>query len=86
MQWEATPITAQLSDFNPRSGVVTFAPGSRNTTIPLSIVDDSEPEFVETLTVSILSVGNGASLGFASSTTVEIERSDDPNGAIGTMQ
>lgn len=86
MQWEATPITAQLADFNPRSGVVTFAPGNRSTTIPLSIVDDSEPEFMETLTVSILSVGNGASLGLALSTTVQIERSDDPNGAIGKNQ
>ena len=84
VQWEATPTTAQSADYNPSSGVVTIAHSSMIATLPLSIVDDSEPEFAESLAVSILSVSNGASLGPVGTITVEIERSDDPNGALGT--
>ena len=82
MDWEAVAVTAQSSDFTPQSGSVVLADGSSSTQLPLSIVDDTEPEFSETLSVSLVGSGGGARLDGVLSATVTILASDDPNGAL----
>ncbi|CAI8030499.1 Adhesion G-protein coupled receptor V1 [Geodia barretti] len=82
VDWEAVAITAQSSDFTPQSGSVVLADGVSSTQLPLSIVDDTEPEFSETLTVSLVGSGRGARLDGILSATVTILTSDDPNGAL----
>ena len=83
MNWEATAVTAQTSDFFPHSGIVEIAEGSSSTQLPLSIINDSDPEFSETLTVSLVSINGGARFGSTLSATVSILANDDPNGALG---
>ena len=83
MNWEATAVTAQTADFFPHSGIVEIAEGASSTQLPLSIIDDSDPEFSETLTVSLVSISGGARFGSTLSATVSILANDDPNGALG---
>ena len=82
VDWEAVAVTAQSSDFTPQSGSVVLADGVSSTQLPLSIIDDTEPEFSETLTVSLVGSGRGARLDGILSATVTILASDDPNGAL----
>ena len=85
MQWEAAPTTASTSDYAPPGGTITFLPGVTNTTLPLTITDDSLPEFLESLTLRLIpaSVSGGARVGMVQSTVVNILANDDPNGALG---
>ena len=87
MEWEADPITASHSDYTPQNGMVTFPPGVDSMPLPLSIVDDDEPEFAETLRVELTAIVNGGDgggvLGGELSAVVTILPSDDPNGALG---
>ena len=82
VDWEAVPLTAQSSDFIPSSGVVVLDNGVSSIQLPLSIIDDTEPEFSETLSVSLVGSGGGARLGAVLTATVTILASDDPNGAL----
>ena len=82
VDWEAMAITAQSSDFVPQSGTVQLAEGTTSAQLPLSIVDDSEPEFSETLSVSLTSSRGGARIGGTLTATVTIPANDDPNGAL----
>ena len=82
VDWEAVPVTAQSSDFIPQSGTVELADGVSSVTLPLSIINDSEPEFAETLSVSLVASGGGAGLDGTLTATVTITASDDPNGAL----
>ena len=82
MDWEAEAVTAQSSDFIPQSGTVQLAEGTLTAQLPLSIIDDSEPEFSETLSVSLVGVSGGARLNGTLPATVTILASDDPNGAL----
>lgn len=83
VQWQVTPITASTSDVNALSGTVFFAPGVNSTVVPLSILDDQEPEFEESLTVELFGETGGARIGERQSTVVNILANDDPNGAVG---
>ena len=85
VQWEAAPTTASTLDYAPPGGTITFLPGVTNTTLPLTITDDSLPEFLESLTLRLIpaSVSGGARVGVVQSTVVNILANDDPNGALG---
>ena len=85
MQWETTPTTASTSDYAPPGGTITFLPGVTNTTLPLTIIDDSLPEFSESFILRLIpaSISGGARVGVVQSTVVNILANDDPNGALG---
>ena len=85
VQWEATPTTASTLDYAPPGGTITFLPGVTNTTLPLTITDDSLPEFLESLVLRLIpaSISGGARVGVVQSTEVNILTNDDPNGALG---
>lgn len=85
VDWEAMAITAQSSDFFPRSGTVEIAAGAASAELPLSIIDDSDPEFSETLSVSLVNVSGGARMGSIQTATITILSNDDPNGALGKI-
>lgn len=83
VDWEAMPITAESSDFFPHSGTVEIAPGAASVQLPFSIIDDSDPEFSETLSVSLVDVNGGARMGSIQTAVITILANDDPNGALG---
>ena len=83
VDWEATAITAQSSDFIPRSGTVQLAEGVSSARLPLSVINDADPEFAETLRVNLVGSGGDARLGGVLVATVTILANDDPNGALG---
>ena len=82
MDWEAVAVTAQSSDFVPQRGTVELTDGVSSTQLPLSIINDNEPEFEETLSVNLVGSGGGARLDGTLAATVTIPASDDPNGAL----
>ena len=63
-------------------GVVTLANGEQSAPIPISITDETIPEFTEQFTVQLVGVVGGARLGGLTSAVVTITASDNPNGAI----
>jgi G-protein coupled receptor 98 len=67
-------------DFRPDSGIVTFENLMNSVSIPITIVNDVDPELDETFSVELVSVNGGARLGSDVTTTVTILRSDDVNG------
>ena len=62
--------------------MVTLADGEQSTFVPLSITDETIPEFSEQFTVRLVGVVGGARLGGVTSTIVNITASDNPNGAL----
>ena len=82
VQWETVPGTAMADDYDPSRGVVTLAEGVGTEPIPLSITDETVPEFSEQFTVRLVGVVGGARLGGVTSTMVTISASDNPNGAL----
>ena len=83
MQWEAIPTTANASDYTPPGGTVTLLPGVTTLPIPLTITEDNEPEFTESLLIRLIGVTGGATLGPQTTATINILSNDDPNGALG---
>uniref|UniRef100_A0A3B4G959 Adhesion G-protein coupled receptor V1 n=1 Tax=Pundamilia nyererei TaxID=303518 RepID=A0A3B4G959_9CICH len=81
--WEAQPVTADLNDFNPLSGNITFQDGQVKATIAITIIDDEQVEPLETFTVNLLRVIGGARLGKVTSATVNIPSNDSPLGRFG---
>ncbi|XP_036069486.1 adhesion G-protein coupled receptor V1 isoform X2 [Oryzias melastigma] len=81
--WEAAPITADLNDFTPLSGNVTFQDGQREAFISITILDDEQVEATETFTVTLLRVIGGARLGQMTSVTISIPANDSPLGRFG---
>ena len=63
-------------------GVVTLANGVQSEPIPLSITEDTLPEFSEQFTLRLVSVLGGARLGGLTSASITISASDNPNGAL----
>ncbi|KAI9527782.1 Adhesion G-protein coupled receptor V1 [Dissostichus eleginoides] len=84
--WEAQPITADLSDFSPSSGNITFQDGQSEATIAITILDDESVETLETFRVNLLRVIGGARLGEATSVTVSIPPNDSPLGRFGFQE
>ena len=82
MQWEASAVTAQQADFAPQRGSVQILAEASSVELPLSIINDNDPEFSETLTVRLVTAGGGARLGNLLTSSVRIEQNDDPNGAL----
>lgn len=82
VQWETVPGTATADDYSPVRGVVTLADGVRSEFVPLSITDETIPEFSEQFTIQLVGVVGGARLGGVTSATVNITASDNPNGAL----
>ncbi|KAH3717902.1 hypothetical protein DPMN_060698 [Dreissena polymorpha] len=70
-------------DYVSTQGEVTFADGSRNATLDITILDDSSMENTETFRVELVSTTGGAVLGKAVVSTVTIAKSDYPNGKFG---
>ncbi|XP_044053980.1 adhesion G-protein coupled receptor V1 isoform X2 [Siniperca chuatsi] len=84
--WEAQPITADLNDFSPMSGNITFQDGQREATIAITILDDERVETSETFRVNLLRVIGGARLGEVSSVTIMIPPNDSPLGRFGFQE
>ena len=83
VQWETVSGSAAGADFSPQRGSVIITAGVREATLPIVILEDSIPEFAEQFMVRLVSVAGGGRLGAISTSTVNIEASDDPNGAFG---
>ncbi|XP_026177361.1 adhesion G-protein coupled receptor V1 isoform X2 [Mastacembelus armatus] len=81
--WEAQPSTAELNDFSPTSGNITFQDGQREARIAITILDDEQVETLETFTVSLLRVTDGARLGEVTSVNISIPPNDSPRGQFG---
>ncbi|XP_059193370.1 adhesion G-protein coupled receptor V1 [Centropristis striata] len=84
--WEAQPVTADLNDFSPVSGNITFQDGQKEATIAITILDDERVETSETFRVDLLRVIGGARLGEATSVTVSIPPNDSPLGRFGFQE
>lgn len=83
VQWEAVSGSADGSDFSPQGGTVAIPAGVTIVTLPIVILEDSIPEFSEQFLVRLLSVTDGGRLGALTTSAINIEASDDPNGAFG---
>ncbi|XP_052793587.1 adhesion G-protein coupled receptor V1-like [Mya arenaria] len=70
-------------DFVGRQGEVSFSDGTRNATLDITIRNDPEMEYAETFSVELVSTTGGARLGVRKMMTVEIAKSDYPNGQFG---
>ncbi|XP_060927102.1 adhesion G-protein coupled receptor V1 [Limanda limanda] len=84
--WDAQPITADLNDFSPTSGNITFQDGQSEAILAISILDDEQVETLETFTVNLLRVIGGARLGEVTSITVSIPANDSPLGRFGFQE
>ena len=76
---------SSTADYTITSNKITLADKQTSATVPVSIVDDSLPEFNETFTVMLdgSSVQGGAVIGSPSSCVVTIMENDYPYGLIG---
>uniref|UniRef100_A0A3P8TGE6 Adhesion G-protein coupled receptor V1 n=1 Tax=Amphiprion percula TaxID=161767 RepID=A0A3P8TGE6_AMPPE len=81
--WEAQLFTADLTDFSPTSGNITFQDGQREATIAITIFDDEQVESLETFRVNLLRVIGGARLGQVTSVNISIPSNDSPLGRFG---
>ncbi|KAK9522608.1 hypothetical protein VZT92_019059 [Zoarces viviparus] len=84
--WEAQPVTADLNDFSPSFGNVTFQDGQSNAAIAITISDDERVETLETFRVNLLRVIGGARLGDTTSVTISIPPNDSPLGRFGFQE
>ncbi|XP_017272706.1 adhesion G-protein coupled receptor V1 [Kryptolebias marmoratus] len=78
--WEAQPITADLNDFSPTSGNITFQDGQKEAMIAITILNDEQVETSETLRVYLLRVIGGARFGQVTSVTITVPPNDSPLG------
>ncbi|XP_044225055.1 adhesion G-protein coupled receptor V1 isoform X2 [Thunnus albacares] len=81
--WEAQPLTADLNDFSPTSGNITFQDEQSEAIIAITILDDEQVETSETFRVNLLRVIGGARLGDVTSVTISIPPNDSPLGRFG---
>ncbi|XP_028269622.1 adhesion G-protein coupled receptor V1 [Parambassis ranga] len=84
--WETQPVTANVNDFSPISGNITFQDGQREATIAITILDDDQVETSETFKVNLLRVIGGARLGQETSVTISIPPNDSPLGRFGFQE
>ncbi|XP_032297180.1 adhesion G-protein coupled receptor V1 isoform X2 [Coturnix japonica] len=83
LYWEAILLTAGFEDFTPSSGNLTFGDGQVTGEIEISIIDDSEVEFLEIFKIALVRVTGGARLGDETLVTVAIPPNDSPVGVFG---
>ncbi|NWV26847.1 GPR98 protein, partial [Origma solitaria] len=86
LYWEAINLTASFEDFTPSFGNLTFADGQATGEIEITIVDDSEVEFLEIFKIALVRVTGGARLGNDTLVTVAIPPNDSPAGVFGFEQ
>ena len=72
-------------DYRISGSKVTLSDGQRTAPVPISIVNDHDPELNETFTVRLLSNDESAVIGLPSQCDVTIEENDYPYGLIGTV-
>ena len=63
VDWSATHISTDASDFSPTSGTLTFGPGVSSQTIVLTLNDDGIEERPEAFTLMLANPTGGATLG-----------------------
>ncbi|NXO67952.1 GPR98 protein, partial [Phainopepla nitens] len=83
LYWEAIHLTASFDDFTPSFGNLTFADGQATGAIEITIIDDSEVEFLEIFKIALVRVTGGARLGNDTLVTVAIPPNDSPVGIFG---
>ncbi|XP_066038594.1 adhesion G-protein coupled receptor V1 [Chamaea fasciata] len=83
LYWEAIHSTASFEDFTPSFGNLTFADGQATGEIEITIIDDSEAEFLEIFKIALVRVTGGARLGNDTLVTVAIPPNDSPVGVFG---
>ncbi|NXE93985.1 GPR98 protein, partial [Menura novaehollandiae] len=83
LYWEAIHSTASFEDFTPSFGNLTFADGQATGEIEITIIDDSEVEFLEIFKTALVRVTGGARLGNDTLVTVAIPPNDSPVGVFG---
>ncbi|NWV48163.1 GPR98 protein, partial [Daphoenositta chrysoptera] len=83
LYWEAISSTASFDDFSPSFGNLTFADGQATGEIEITIIDDSEVEFLEIFKIALMRVTGGARLGNDTLVTVVIPPNDSPVGVFG---
>jgi len=84
VQWRTVEGSAgDGSDFRGGVGEVVFGPGDIAKTILIPIIDDTEPEFLESFQVQLLSVAGDAVISATDMITVTIMASDDATGVFG---
>ncbi|KAG7243926.1 hypothetical protein INR49_006081 [Caranx melampygus] len=84
--WEAQSVTADINDFSPTSGNITFQDGQTEATVAITILDDEQVEPLETFRVILLLVIGGARLGEVTSVNVSIPGNDSPLGRFGFQE
>ena len=77
------PRTATTADYAPTMGTVAMTANQARVAVPLTIIDDSVPEFDESFAVELTMVTGGAMLGTDTRSEVTILSNDDPNGRFG---
>ncbi|XP_053910929.1 adhesion G-protein coupled receptor V1 [Cuculus canorus] len=83
LYWEAIHLTAGFEDFTPSFGNLTFADGQARGEIKITIIDDSEVEFLEIFKIALVRATGGARLGDDNLVTVAIPPNDSPVGVFG---
>ncbi|NXG74231.1 GPR98 protein, partial [Baryphthengus martii] len=81
--WEGIQSTATFEDFTPSFGNLTFTDGQATGEIEITIIDDSEVEFLEIFKIALVRVTGGARLGDETLVTVAIPPNDSPVGVFG---
>jgi hypothetical protein len=74
---------AENQDYVGTSGTLTFGPGETQRTITVQILNDGLIESTENFSVILSNPGPGASIGVASTATIDISDDDNPNASIG---
>ena len=82
VEWEAAPGTATDADFVPATGVLQWADGdSAEKSFEVELIDDDEPEGLESVNLSLRNATGGATLSFnpieASLKALPSDRPDD---------
>ena len=87
MDIKVTPSSAKLNkDYRVNLSTVTISDGESTAIVPISIINDEDPEFDESFTVRLLSKGPDGTnvlIGSPAQCTVTIEENDYPYGLIG---
>jgi hypothetical protein len=81
VRYAAVPGTASASDFTTVSGTLTFAAGATQSLFTVPILGDTSIEGDETIALSLMSPGGGATLGSQINATLRIVDDDFPSSA-----
>lgn len=72
------------SDYEVMSNTAVLLDGTSSADLPIRIIDDNQPELMETFYIELLNeITGGGVLGTATYAVINIQASDDPVGAFG---